>query len=116
MREGRKTFVGRVASTKMQKTIVVEVLRTRRHRLYGKVITVKRRFKAHDELACNEGDLVRIIESRPLSKEKRWQVTEVVQHGERVELPEQELPPSKTERPMPMPMSGDAEMEEEVQG
>jgi small subunit ribosomal protein S17 len=80
MRERRKTMVGRVLSNRMDKTVVVQVERRKRHRLYGKVITMRRKFKAHDaENACQIGDLVRIVESRPLSKEKRWAVTDILE-------------------------------------
>jgi small subunit ribosomal protein S17 len=64
----------------MDKTVVVQVERRRRHRLYGKVITTRAKFKAHDaENACQIGDFVKIIESRPLSREKRWVVTEILE-------------------------------------
>ena len=99
MRERRRTFMGRVVSNKMQKTVVVVVERTRRHPLYGKVMRVSNRFKAHAEMACNEGDRVKIIESRPISKEKHWLVVEVIKPGEVLALPEVVIPPSKEERP-----------------
>lgn len=80
MREQRKQMVGRVTSDKMDKTVVVMVERLKRHPLYGKAIRQRRKFKAHDEEnACQVGDLVRILESRPLSKEKRWVVTEILE-------------------------------------
>lgn len=83
MRENRKVLTGRVVSDKMQKTVVVEVKRTTRHRLYGKVITVSKRYKAHDEEnACREGDLVRIVESRPISREKRWVVEAILERAQ----------------------------------
>jgi small subunit ribosomal protein S17 len=64
----------------MDKTVVVQVERRRRHKLYGKVITTRTKFKAHDEEnECQMGDLVRILESRPLSREKRWVVTEILE-------------------------------------
>lgn len=81
-REGRKTLVGRVLSNKMDKTIVVNVTRTRRHALYGKVVKLNKKYKAHDE--NNDaaiGDTVKIIESRPLSKEKRWVMTEILERA-----------------------------------
>jgi small subunit ribosomal protein S17 len=72
-------MVGTVTSDKMDKTVVVEVERLRRHPLYKKVIKLRRRFKAHDAAnACQIGDVVRIAESRPLSKEKRWVVEEIL--------------------------------------
>lgn len=80
MREQRKVLVGRVMSDRMDKTVVVEVRQRKRHRLYGKVINVRKRFKAHDEEnACKIGDLVRMIECRPLSRDKRWMITEIVE-------------------------------------
>jgi len=67
----------------MDKTVVVEVRQRKRHRLYGKVLNVRKRFKAHDEdNACQVGDLVKMIECRPLSREKRWLVTEIIERGE----------------------------------
>ena len=75
--------VGRVVSDKMQKTVVVAVDYPRRHRLYNKVMTRTSRFKAHDENnECKIGDVVRIEESRPLSKDKRWVVREIIQRAD----------------------------------
>ncbi len=80
MKERKRVLVGRVMSNRMKDTVVVEVERQKRHRLYGKVITQRTRFKAHDvENKCQIGDLVKIIESRPLSREKRWVVTEILE-------------------------------------
>jgi len=106
-KERRRTFTGRVVSNKMHKTVVVLVERTRRHPLYGKVIKVQNRFKAHSEDQLNEGDLVRIVEARPLSKDKRWLVSEVVKKGEVFAIPEVEIPPSKTERPIEQAAAAD---------
>ena len=78
-RERRKILVGRVTSDKMDKTIVVRVDRLKRHNLYGKVIRFHTKYKVHDEdNAAHEGDLVKIIESRPISKEKRWALVEIL--------------------------------------
>jgi small subunit ribosomal protein S17 len=86
MRERRKRLVGRVVSDKMQKTVVVQVERTRRHPLYGKVVRVRKKYYAHDEKnSCRTGDLVRIVESRPLSRLKRWVVEEILERSERPE-------------------------------
>ena len=75
----RQQKVGRVVSNKMQKTIVVAVESLKKHRIYKKTYKVTRRFKAHDETnAANMGDLVRIEETRPLSKEKRWRLVEIL--------------------------------------
>jgi small subunit ribosomal protein S17 len=86
MQEQRKRLVGNVVSNKMQKTVVVEVTRTRRHPLYGKVIRVHKRYKAHDENnSCQMGDEVRIVESRPYSKEKHWLVDEILKRAEQID-------------------------------
>jgi small subunit ribosomal protein S17 len=80
----RKSMVGKVVSNKMDKTVVVLVERLGRHPLYKKVVKRRKKFKAHDaENACQVGDVVRISESRPLSKEKRWVVEEIVRAGQR---------------------------------
>ena len=82
MRERKRVLVGRVMSNRMDKTVVVQVERKKRHRLYGKVITMRKKYKAHDaENTCQIGDLVSMIESRPLSKEKRWVVTEILERA-----------------------------------
>ncbi|RME70823.1 MAG: 30S ribosomal protein S17 [Chloroflexi bacterium] len=79
-KEQRKILVGRVTSDKMDKTIVVRVERMKRHPLYGKVVRYHKKYKAHDEEnRAKEGDLVKIIESRPLSKEKRWALVEILE-------------------------------------
>jgi small subunit ribosomal protein S17 len=76
---GRKRLVGNVVSDKMDKTVVVSVERQVRHPRYGKVVRRVKKYKAHDEAnTCRVGDLVRIVESRPLSREKRWVVEEIV--------------------------------------
>jgi small subunit ribosomal protein S17 len=78
----RKTMVGLVTSNKMDKTVVVTVERLKRHRRYGKVIQQARKYKAHDEEnRCQIGDKVLMVESRPLSKEKRWVVTEILERA-----------------------------------
>lgn len=80
MREQRKQLVGRVVSNKMDKTVVVAVERLQRHRLYGKVLRRIKKYKAHDENnQCQIGDKVLIIESRPSSREKRWQVLQILE-------------------------------------
>ncbi|HZS92604.1 MAG TPA: 30S ribosomal protein S17 [Chloroflexota bacterium] len=82
-----RQLVGRVVSNKMQKTVVVSVESVRRHPLYKHTIRSTKRYKAHDENnECREGDTVRIIESRPLSREKRWRVIEIMRHDERAAL------------------------------
>ena len=75
----RKVLTGPVVSIKMQKTVVVEIMTTKRHRIYHKVLRRSKRYKAHDEEeTCREGDIVRIEECRPLSRTKRWRVIEIV--------------------------------------
>jgi len=74
----RRRITGVVTSNKMQKTVVVEITRNYRHPLYQKVIHSSNRVKAHDELGCQIGDEVQIVESRPLSAEKRWVVEAIV--------------------------------------
>jgi len=76
----RKTRVGVVVSDKMDKTIVVSMSTRVRHPLYGKIIKRTNKFKAHDEEnACGIGDTVRVMETRPLSKDKRWRLVEIVE-------------------------------------
>ena len=81
---GRKrTLVGKVTSAKMQKTVVVEVVRSVRHPVYGKYVRRRERYKAHDEKQqYAEGDVVEIREHRPLSREKRWKVSRLVERPE----------------------------------
>ena len=75
----RKTRVGKVVSDKMDKTVVVAILDNVKHPLYGKVIKRTIRLKAHDEKnECNVGDTVSIMETRPLSKDKRWRVVYII--------------------------------------
>lgn len=76
----KKQIVGVVTSNKMDKTITVSVERRLKHPMYGKFVKKTKKFKAHDEQnVCQEGDVVRIIESRPLSRLKRWNLVEVVE-------------------------------------
>lgn len=76
----RKTRVGIVVSDKMDKTIVVAIKTKVRHPLYGKMVNRTRKFKAHDENnECGIGDTVKIMETRPLSKDKRWRLVEIVE-------------------------------------
>src|SRR5919202_5797876 len=82
VRKARRTKVGRVVSNKMQKTVVVAVEMTTRHRLYGRTLRRTRHFKAHDEdNRCEIGDTVVIAESRPISKEKHWVVQQILRRG-----------------------------------
>ena len=75
----RKVREGIVSSNKMEKTVVVKIERRVQHPLYGKVVLRSNKFKAHDEIGCDIGDLVEIMETRPLSKDKRWRVTRIIE-------------------------------------
>jgi small subunit ribosomal protein S17 len=76
----RKSFVGRVVSDKMDKTVVLAVTRRIAHSRYNKVVKRTTKYKAHDEKnECKVGDMVRVIETRPISKDKRWKVLEIVE-------------------------------------
>ena len=76
----RKTRTGIVVSDKMDKTIVVAIKTKVRHPLYGKMVNRTRKFKAHDEEnSCGVGDTVKIMETRPISKDKRWRVVEIIE-------------------------------------
>ena len=76
----RKTRVGVVVSDKMEKTVFVAIKTKVRHPLYGKMVNRTRKFKAHDEEnACGIGDTVRIMETRPISKDKRWRIVEIIE-------------------------------------
>jgi small subunit ribosomal protein S17 len=89
----QKNLVGRVLSGKMEKTIVVVVETRKPHPLYKKVIKQTKKYKVHDEAkACSNGDVVRIEETRPLSKEKRWRVVEIIRKGNAVRVESQESP------------------------
>ena len=79
-RGNRKTRTGVVVSDKMDKTIVVEIRTRVKHPLYGKIMNQTTKFKAHDENnECGIGDTVRIMETRPLSKDKRWRLVEIIE-------------------------------------
>ncbi|HET6443991.1 MAG TPA: 30S ribosomal protein S17 [candidate division Zixibacteria bacterium] len=80
MREQRKRLNGVVTSDKMDKTVIVAVTTTKRHKLYGKVIRRVKKYQAHDEKNdCKVGDRVQIIESKPISRNKRWSVVSIVE-------------------------------------
>ncbi len=78
-RGARKVRQGIVVSNKMEKTVVVNIERRVQHPLYGKVVLRSKKFKAHDTIGCDEGDRVEIMETRPISKEKRWRVTQIIE-------------------------------------
>ena len=82
VRNARKTRVGMVVSDKMQKTVVVSIERRVPHPVYGKMVRRTRKLKAHDEQnEAKTGDTVRIMETRPLSKDKRWRVVEIIERA-----------------------------------
>lgn len=92
MKKKRKDMIGRIVSNKMDKTVVVKVERRRRHPLYRKTIRKTTYFKAHDENnECGLGDIVRIMETRPLSRDKRWRVVEIKSKGEVAEVQPKEI-------------------------
>jgi len=92
MEKKRKIRVGRVVSNKMDKTVVVTVETFRHHPLYKKTIKRVVRYKVHDEKnECRLGDTVKIVETRPLSKEKRWRVAEIITKGEVAEVQPKEI-------------------------
>lgn len=78
-RPSRKVRQGLVVSNKMEKTVVVKIERRTQHPLYGKVVIRSEKFKAHDEIGCDIGDTVEIMETRPLSRDKRWRVTQIIE-------------------------------------
>ena len=81
-RNARKTRVGLVVSDKMEKTVVVSIERRVQHPVYGKMVRRTKRLKAHDETNdAKTGDTVRIMETRPMSKDKRWRVVEIVERA-----------------------------------
>jgi len=78
----RRTFIGTVVSDKMDKTVVVEVKTMTKHKLFDKIVKVRKTYKAHDEKnECKVGDKVRIMETRPLSKEKRYRVEKIIERA-----------------------------------
>jgi small subunit ribosomal protein S17 len=81
----RRRIIGVVTSNKMTKTVVVEITRRFRHPLYRKVVHSSKRVKAHDEIGCQVGDEVQIVESQPISADKRWVVEKVVKRESRTE-------------------------------
>lgn len=75
----RKVRQGIVVSNKMEKTVVVKIERRTQHPLYGKVVIRSNKFKAHDLIGCDEGDRVEIMETKPISRDKRWRVTQILE-------------------------------------
>jgi small subunit ribosomal protein S17 len=106
----RRRLVGKVTSNKMTKTVVVEIVRKFRHPLYQKVVYSSNRVKAHDGIGCQIGDEVQLVESRPLSRDKRWVVETVLKRETRTadagveavasaDLPQTEPTPAAKEEP-----------------
>ena len=92
MEERRKTLTGTVVSGKMDKTVIVVVETTTRHRIYHKIMKHSKRYMAHDDrLEAKPGDTVRIMETRPYSRHKRWRVAEIIQRGEVAEIAPREI-------------------------
>jgi len=81
-RQNRKEIIGKVTSNKMDKSVVVAIERKVKHPLYGKFLKKTKKFVAHDENnECNEGDIVQLMETRPLSKNKRWRLVKIVERA-----------------------------------
>jgi small subunit ribosomal protein S17 len=92
MAEPQKSLNGKVVSAKMQKTVVVQVDHTMRHRLYHKIMKRSKRYLAHDDhLEAKVGDKVRITEMRPMSRLKRWRISEIIERGEVAEVQAREI-------------------------
>jgi len=92
MEKKHKIRVGRVVSDRMDKTVVVAVETPKRHPIYKKTLKRTAKYKAHDENnECRLGDMVRIVETRPLSKQKRWRVAEIITKGKVVEVKPEEI-------------------------
>ncbi len=85
MTNTRRRLVGVVTRTNSEKTVTVQIDRSSLHPLYGKVIRTNKNYLAHDELGCHLGDQVKMIESRPISKRKRWMVEEILQRQTELE-------------------------------
>jgi small subunit ribosomal protein S17 len=86
MTNNRRRLTGKVTKAKMSKTITVRIESSYRHPLYGKVMRSRKDYMVHDEIGCRPGDLVKIVESRPLSKRKRWVVEQIVRHTDKITL------------------------------
>lgn len=86
MSEKRRRLTGEVIRAKLEKTVTIRVDRSYRHPLYGKVIRTSKKYLVHDEKGCQLGDLVRIVESRPISKKKRWVVESIIRRASEAEI------------------------------
>jgi small subunit ribosomal protein S17 len=108
----RRRLQGVVVSDKMEKTVVVEIKRTYRHPLYQKVVHSVKRLIAHDEMDCRIGDQVQIIETKPISKTKRWAVEKVTTKREEKDIPVEVVDDAVVE----LEMESEAEQSEEAEG
>ena len=86
MSNRRRRLEGVVTKAKLEKTVTVRIDRSYRHPLYGKVIRTHKNYLVHDEIGCQPGDLVKIVESRPISKRKRWVVQEILKRASEVDV------------------------------
>ena len=86
MSNKRRRLTGEVTKTKSAKTVTVRVDRSYRHRLYGKVIRASKNYLVHDEIGCQPGDRVRMVESRPISKRKRWVVEAILRRASEIKV------------------------------
>jgi small subunit ribosomal protein S17 len=86
MSKKRRRLTGEVIKAKLEKTVTIRVDRSYRHPLYGKVIRTSKKYLVHDEKGCQLGDLVRIVESRPISKKKRWVVESIIKRASEAEI------------------------------
>lgn len=108
----RRRLQGVVVSDKMEKTVVVEIKRTYRHPLYQKVVHSVKRLIAHDEMGCRIGDQVQIIETKPISKTKRWAVEKITTKREEKDIPVAVVDDAVVE----LEMESEAEQSEEAEG
>jgi small subunit ribosomal protein S17 len=113
----RKIRLGQVVSDRMDKTVVVAVQSPKRHPLYQKTIKRVVKYKAHDEKnECRVGDKVKIVETRPLSREKRWRVAEIITRGEVVEISPEEITREELARVKPEKKAKEEVAEVEPEG
>lgn len=104
MQANRKTRVGRVVSDKMEKTVVVQIEWSEKHKLYRRVIRRIERFKAHnDGNTARLGDLVKIVETRPISKDKRWSVLTIIERGDVADIQPGEIDETRALADAPTP-------------
>jgi small subunit ribosomal protein S17 len=109
----QRIIQGTVVSDKMDKTVVVTVERRKKHRLYHKVVSLTQRYKAHDEdNSCRLGDVVRIAECRPMSREKRWRVVEILTRGDVADVAPETIGRDVEVATQVAPKSAEAEAEE----